>query len=34
MEARNEIRKISLNDFYPAVLAMKAENWRPVQTLR
>ena len=31
MEARNEIRKISLNDFYPAVLAMKAENWRPVQ---
>lgn len=31
MEAKNEIRKISLNDFYPAVLAMKAENWRMVQ---
>ena len=31
MDGKNEIRKISLAGFFPAVVAMKAEDWRLVQ---
>ena len=31
MDGKNEIRKISLAGFFPAVVAMRAENWRLVQ---
>ena len=31
MEYKNEIRKISAAEFFPAVVHMKTENWRLVQ---